>query len=243
MLECIAVAVAAIGGPVEPFNYLELADSPWLDQPGFAVTDIENAVFDLVGVTPSKGTIVLPGAITDSVDGDDGLVDGNGNNGHSFFTGNGNGGITFTLHPGEIGFTPTRAGVVWTDGSGPVKFEAFDLDGNSLGVTQANIADQDFGGGTAEDHFFGYEHGAGIGTIHISNQFGGIEVDHIQYAGGDVIDCAPDCNGDGNLNILDFVCFQSEWQAQSPDGDCDDNGLYNILDFVCFQGLFQQGCP
>jgi len=55
--------------------------------------------------------------------------------------------------------------------------------------------------------------------------------------------CDADCNGDGVLNILDFVCFQGAWQNQAPFGDCDGNGLYNILDFVCYQDLFQQGCP
>jgi hypothetical protein len=55
------------------------------------------------------------------------------------------------------------------------------------------------------------------------------------YAG----DCPGDCNGDGTANILDFVCFQGEWQAQTEKGDCDVNGLYNILDFVCFQGAWQ----
>ena len=54
--------------------------------------------------------------------------------------------------------------------------------------------------------------------------------------------CPADCNGDGALNILDFVCFQNEWQNQSPAGDCDDNGQYNILDFVCYQNLFSAGC-
>ena len=60
----------------------------------------------------------------------------------------------------------------------------------------------------------------------------------------DVADACPaDCNGDGTLNVLDFVCFQTAWQNQTPAGDCDDNGLYDILDFVCYQGRFQQGCP
>jgi len=54
--------------------------------------------------------------------------------------------------------------------------------------------------------------------------------------------CPADCNGDTILNILDFVCFQLEWQAQSAKGDCDGNGVYNILDFVCFQLAFQNGC-
>jgi hypothetical protein len=55
--------------------------------------------------------------------------------------------------------------------------------------------------------------------------------------------CPADCDGNGSLNILDFVCFQSQWQQQTPAGDCDDNGAWNILDFVCYQGLFTAGCP
>ena len=61
--------------------------------------------------------------------------------------------------------------------------------------------------------------------------------------GVDILRYGPsaDCDDNGDLNILDFVCFQQEWQAQSEKGDCDGNGLYNILDFVCFQGVFTQG--
>ena len=55
--------------------------------------------------------------------------------------------------------------------------------------------------------------------------------------------CPADVNGDGELNVLDFVAFQLLWQAQAPEGDCDANGLYNILDFVCFQQRFVEGCP
>jgi hypothetical protein len=56
-------------------------------------------------------------------------------------------------------------------------------------------------------------------------------------------DCPADINGDGVLNILDFVAFQAAWQAMDPIGDCDGSGTYNILDFVCYQGVFAQGCP
>jgi len=56
------------------------------------------------------------------------------------------------------------------------------------------------------------------------------------------VGCAADCNGDGNLDILDFVCFQGEWQNQTEAGDCNADGIYNILDFVCFQELFVKGC-
>ncbi len=50
--------------------------------------------------------------------------------------------------------------------------------------------------------------------------------------------CAADCNEDGVLNILDFVCFQTEWQNQTAAGDCDGNGVYKILDLVCYLGVF-----
>jgi hypothetical protein len=56
-------------------------------------------------------------------------------------------------------------------------------------------------------------------------------------------ECIGDCDGNGALNILDFVCFQGEWQNQTDKGDCDGNGQFNILDFVCFQGEWQAGCP
>ena len=62
----------------------------------------------------------------------------------------------------------------------------------------------------------------------------------IQPAGGD---CFADCDNNGQLNILDFVCYQGLFQAGDMAADCDDNGQLNILDFVCFQGAFQAGCP
>jgi probable HAF family extracellular repeat protein len=55
--------------------------------------------------------------------------------------------------------------------------------------------------------------------------------------------CAADVNGDGALNILDFVAFQVLFVGGDPGADCDGNGALNILDFVCYQRLFQAGCP
>lgn len=54
--------------------------------------------------------------------------------------------------------------------------------------------------------------------------------------------CPADHNGDGALNVLDFVDFQLDWQGQDPAADCDANGAFNVLDFVCFQQLFVEGC-
>lgn len=54
--------------------------------------------------------------------------------------------------------------------------------------------------------------------------------------------CPADFNGDGVLNVLDFVAFQLSWQAQDPGADCDANGAFDVLDFVCFQQAFVAGC-
>ena len=55
--------------------------------------------------------------------------------------------------------------------------------------------------------------------------------------------CPADVNGDGTLNVLDFVAFQLLWVDQDPGADCDANAEFNVLDFVCFQQLFVDGCP
>jgi hypothetical protein len=54
--------------------------------------------------------------------------------------------------------------------------------------------------------------------------------------------CYPDFNGDGMLNILDFVAFQNAFVGGDAAADCNGDGALNILDFVCFQNAFQQGC-
>jgi hypothetical protein len=54
--------------------------------------------------------------------------------------------------------------------------------------------------------------------------------------------CVADFNGDGMLNILDFVALQGAFQAGDASADINGDGQLNILDFVAFQGLFQRGC-
>lgn len=57
-----------------------------------------------------------------------------------------------------------------------------------------------------------------------------------------IIPCAADVNGDGELNVLDFVAFQLAWGAQEPGADCDGDGDWTVLDFVCIQAAFVMGC-
>ncbi len=83
-----------------------------------------------------------------------------------------------------------------------------------------------------EDDGAGDEEAVEWVTIETNAQFANLQGD----------DCVADCNGDGALNILDFVCFQGLFVAGDLDADCNGDGVLNILDFVCFQGLFVQGC-
>lgn len=140
------------------------------------------------GVTANTNTEVHgPASNTDSVDADDGSIDGSGIGGHSFFSSSGSTGITFTFDAGTLGALPTVTGIVWTDGAGTTSFEAFGAAGQSLGtIGPATIADSVFIGGTNDDHFFGWTDAGGISKINISNTSGGIEVDHLQYGSRNV---------------------------------------------------------
>src|SRR6185369_13473933 len=103
---------------VGPIPYLSAADNPFTaGSPGLCIETFEDGTLDPEGVT-GNGAPVDPSGITDSVDGDDGVIDGSGTGGHSYFSGNGSGGITFTFDPQRTGGLPTEAGMVWTDGGG-----------------------------------------------------------------------------------------------------------------------------
>ena len=81
--------------------------------------------------------------------------------------------------------------------------------------------------------FRGFAWGENVGWINLDDD----EV-YVAIEGA----CLADCDGDGQLNILDFVCFQNLFQSGSLEADCNGDGQLNILDFVCFQNLFQSGC-
>ncbi len=179
-------AIAGCGGKDSPFVnlpfsyfHLETFEDHLLNTPGVsAVTGI--GVTSVVGF----GGVINP--IRDSVDEDDGLINGSSTNpgvktGDSFF-GGGLPGIEFSFSALVLGALPTHAGMVWTDGAGTISFEAFGADGNSLGVFGPfTHADSTFFGTTAEDRFYGVINAGGISAIKLLNTSGGIEVDHLQY--------------------------------------------------------------
>src|SRR5262249_29890752 len=113
----------------------------------------------------------------DSVDADDGHIDGSGTLGSSWFVDNGAAGVTFTFSA-----PVTAAGLVWTDGSGTTTFQAFGPGMVSLGtIGPVSIADGRNAGEPAEDRFFGVKSSTGIVAIKVSNSVGGMEVDHVQF--------------------------------------------------------------
>ena len=163
-----------------PLPYLQQSDSPFAAQIELGLVQVETFEdgFNIPGVTASSGSVIGPGGLTDSVDADDGVINGKGTNGKSFF-GDGLVGISFTF----TGTLPTMAGIVWTDGGNgsTVTFQAFDQNGISVGVFPTHTADNENFGETAEDRFFGLMHAGGISRIFIKNSSGGMEVDHLQF--------------------------------------------------------------
>jgi hypothetical protein len=167
-----------------PTPYLSAGDIPAGFYAGGVPTALENfedGTLDF-GITPVFGDVIPPGlvGIIDSVDGDDGVIDGSGLLGHSWFHIGGSVGGTFTFS----GPLPTAAGMVWTDGAGTATFTAFGPGMVSIGtIGPVPIGDgiSVITGETAEDRFFGVQDPGGILAIKLSNTDGGIEVDHVQF--------------------------------------------------------------
>jgi hypothetical protein len=74
------------------------------------------------------------------------------------------------------------------------------------------------------------------GALDISTfEFGTLDISLCQ--------CYADCNGSGELDVFDFLCFQNVFAAASPLADCDRSGELDVFDFLCFQNEFAAGCP
>jgi hypothetical protein len=177
-----STAQADLIGPILPYESFN--DSPFkgLAFSSFdliSMTNLPDGAFTVPGITVTAlggVTVIGPGGSVDS-------VDGQGNNGHSLFSDCGACGITFTFDPAVLGAFPTAAGIVWTDGVKLIHFSAVDANGNSLGPINDNSGcDFNCGDGNP-DHFrfYGVTDSAGIKSITISNDGGGIEVDHLQF--------------------------------------------------------------
>lgn len=188
-LPCTSQAqlLGPLGGSGAAGEYIQLADSPF-DSLDFSLGYFyfENFEDSLIvpGIAADNGgrtSVVFGPSAHDSVDEDDGTIDGSGLDGDSWFFSTGSAGVTWTFLDSVLTALPTHAGIVWTDGSGNIEFEAFDANGGSLGLLQGTHACCGTAGTTDDDRFYGAIDMGGISAIRVSNATGGIELDHLQY--------------------------------------------------------------
>ncbi len=186
-------ANATIIGATTP--YVSTADSPFdgLAFDYFHLDDIEDDLLNTPGVSASAGAPrnrVAEAGLIDSVDADDGAIDGSGLDGNSFHIsipsdGTGPLEIVLSFSALDLGALPTHAGLVLKDISDgtTATFEAFDNLGGSLGSSASSLSSTEQGV-TDEDQFFGAINASGISAISIRLDIdvgGGFELDHIQY--------------------------------------------------------------
>lgn len=189
-----AVAAPCLAGGLAPVPYTSFAESPF-NGPAFNYFHLENfedGVLNTPGVTLSAGASIIasPGPQTDSVDADDGPIDGTGVGGRSLLALQTNS-FRFDFDPVVLGALPTNVGIVWTDvgtvsvgahGFGNVEFRAFDAMSSEIATIITAVGDGTTFGQTAEDLFLGAFELQGIAYITITMpESQDWEVDHLQY--------------------------------------------------------------
>lgn len=206
LLIFIGFLLSPITSSAAPVNYLptpyvQKSDSPFLVGNGgpftvgasnFFLDDFEDGALNLLGVSETSGNPVrfLSGTIyTDSVDEDDGAVDGNGINGTSliseFHSAASEPSLAFSFDSNVLGKLPTHVGFVVTglNGDRIMEFSAFDETNALISSFQFEVLVQD-NGRVEEDRFIGISDFGGISRVelaHVSNAGDQVEIDHFQY--------------------------------------------------------------
>ena len=86
----------------------------------FHLETFEDYSLNTPGVSASAGGVVGPSHLTDSVDGDDGVIDGYGQDGHSYYLNRYTYSVDFTFNASILGQLPTNdiATQIWPYGGG-----------------------------------------------------------------------------------------------------------------------------
>jgi hypothetical protein len=173
-------------GLAEPVPYKSRADSPFSGLVFASYShfeDWEDGLVNTPGVTPSS-TATGSGSLCDSIDGDDGIVDGKCDKAGGCNSGFAGGTISFTFDDVALGAFPTHVGIAWTDGNLGCNavFEAYDAADVLIGTkTAAAVGDAVNTGTVDEDRYFTVVHAAGVKRVVVSSSAGGVEVDHLHY--------------------------------------------------------------
>lgn len=165
-----------------PTEYYQVSDSPFAGLSNLVVEDFEDG-FNTAGVNIiADWTVTFQGTFTDSVDADDGVIDGSGSDGAALYAINGDtNGVRFEFDFFELGGLPTEVGVVVTDAHAVQRFEVYDAFGGLLGSVNYENPFSNATGETEEDRFFGASFAGGISAIHVYSTLTGIELDHLQF--------------------------------------------------------------
>ncbi|MFK7886709.1 MAG: hypothetical protein AB8G16_07555 [Gammaproteobacteria bacterium] len=213
----------------------------------------------------------------------DGVIDGVASGStSSLFSDQSTDSFTFDFDAAAFGGAlPTHAGIVWTDvgrngGGTPFAsnlidntfFEAFDADGNSLGVIGPfSLGDTSISRTTPEDRFFGIVYAQGISAIRLSMPgLTNWEADHLQYGFADfendadadgVADDADNCinatnpnqldadnDGHGNccdadfVNVVDLGLMRAAFFTTNEVVDLNSDGVVNVIDLGLLRSVF-----
>ncbi len=191
-----AAEARAVSFNVDSYREFE-DDTPFAHSPlpglglGYLILeDFEDGLLNAPGVTASRGSVVGPGIFTDSIDADDGSVDGLGQAGHSYSVQGEN--VDFFFDADVLGALPTHVAIAWTDvGNRPANGEAVSVfafnasDAIVESIVGITVGEGLNTGQTGEDHLFGFERPEGIARIRIKSDTGSTdwEVDHLQFGG------------------------------------------------------------
>jgi hypothetical protein len=261
---CAAAGSAMAEGYLGPQPYLAFDDvdagtaqSPWRDGSfsWFHLEDFEDGVLNTPGVDLLEAASIggLAVVFSDSVDGDDGAIDGIATNTRSLFSAFRTESFTFEFDAAVLGRLPNHVGVVWTDvgrnnGGTPfaadlidnVEFEAWGPGGVSLGVFGPfSLGDTSISRTTAEDRFLGIVSAGGIARVQLRMPgLNNWEMDHLQYG----LSCTADLNADGIVDFGDVSLFVAGFTAQDALSDLNGDGIVDFGDVALFVGAFSLGC-
>jgi hypothetical protein len=112
----------------------------------------------------------------------------------------------------------------WEDNSHPETI-IWDRDLNIIGSIDSPGSPNDLSLTGAGDYLL-----VGTKPVH-AGVFGNGAITYLYEFG---TDCLADCDGNGTVDTLDFLCFLNKWVAGDPAADCDGNGTVDTLDFLCF---------
>ena len=137
------------------------------------------------------------------------------------------------LGPGEWLITAYYGGIEF--GQMPPAFNDCFMDSNPVPVIRFELTVTDFEAWRQIQ----------IHTIHFLtsiyiDEFGASRRYKNQIAALDVVPCPADCDGDGNLNTRDLICYLNLLNDADPAADCNGDAIVNTLDFLCFLDAYQQ---